>query len=111
MRSAVAHSRPAAAGPNPKCHQRTGVPIEPLGPTLMRWSAPALASWRAWNQFPVSISFVLALVFIMAPTRNNRSALPWVTYLVASQSSPITPAPLLLTLEELGYPVDWLYTI
>lgn len=65
----------------------------------------------SWNQFPVSISFVLALVFIMAPTRNNRSALPWVTYLVASQSSPITPAPLLLTLEELGYPVDWLYTI
>ncbi len=79
-----------------------GDPNGPVGATaLMRWSAPALAagvtfvayrhgagarmtfySDYSWNQFPVSMSFVLALVFVTALTLSNRAVLPWVTYLV-----------------------------
>jgi hypothetical protein len=79
-----------------------GDPNRTVGaPALMRWSAPALAagvtfvayrhgagarmtfySDSSWNQFPVSMSFVLALVFVTALTISTRAVLPWVTYLV-----------------------------
>ncbi|MDQ0692535.1 hypothetical protein [Arthrobacter sp. W4I7] len=72
---------------------------------LMMWSAPVLAAgvtfaaYRhgagarttyysdfSWNQFPVTMSFVLALAFVTALTLSNRAALPWVTYLVVFAS-------------------------
>lgn len=71
----------------------------------MLWSAPALAagvtfaayrhgagarmtfySDYSWNQFPVTMSFVLALAFVTALTVSNRAVLPWVAYLVVFAS-------------------------
>lgn len=68
---------------------------------LMFWSAPLLAigatltayghgagarmtfySGYTWNQYPVCMSFAIALTFVTALTMSNRAALPWVTYLV-----------------------------